>query len=213
MSSPGAGPSSIPMSRPIPRKKHCPPNYMDASSSWRSLNPNPLSLSSLPPDILLLIIGLIDIEDILALRRVRFRLFLSPSVHLMWHTDFETVHVRHKITLGLVRRPCAPGRRPQDAHASSCVRPKIPVIPAARGPCATRHDLSPQLDVIESSRQARFRILSWPRGRAGRQGLPCALPARARWPTCAICPAIARRMLGGAPHRRRRLYRGRAHHS
>lgn len=70
MFSPVAGPSRIP-DVPRPTKQ---PRRTEAGSTLAGMQPGP-GLKALPDDVLLLIIGLIDVEDIIALRLVRLLLY------------------------------------------------------------------------------------------------------------------------------------------
>jgi hypothetical protein len=71
------------------------------TSSIMSCRPSP-GLTSLPDDVLLLVISLIGVEDILALRMVCLTRLNRPQISDSF-ADIKTVFISHQATLGVVR--------------------------------------------------------------------------------------------------------------
>lgn len=81
------------------------PDSIISTSSIISCRPNP-GLTSLPDDVLLLVISLIGVEDILALRMVCAHALTRlnrPQISDSF-VDIKTVFISHQATLGVVGR-------------------------------------------------------------------------------------------------------------
>jgi hypothetical protein len=86
------------------------PDSIISTSSIISCRPSP-GLTSLPDDVLLLVISLIGVEDILALRMVCAHVLTRPNRPQISDSfvDIKTVFISHQATLGMVgcaQTPC-----------------------------------------------------------------------------------------------------------
>ena len=98
-----------------------------ATSSIISCRPS-TGLTSLPDDILLIVVSLIGVEDILALRMVCTHDLDSTQSETeisILFTDIKALYLSHKAALGMVRCPQIPCHRQEIARASIHRRSQI----------------------------------------------------------------------------------------
>jgi hypothetical protein len=111
-------------------------------SSIISSRPSP-GLTSLPDDVLLLVISLIGVEDILALRMVCVPTILtrpnrSQISDSSEHTDIKALHIRHQAALGMVGCAQISCHRQEITRASILCRSQIVICQGTRSagnPC------------------------------------------------------------------------------
>ena len=131
-----------------------------STSSIISCRPSP-GLTSLPDDVLLLVISLIGVEDILALRMVCAHVLTRPNRPQISDSfiDIKTVFISHQATLGLVRCTQTPCHRQEITRTGLYRRSQVSVRQGAGNSRDTCLQVRQKLVLFPSPLETERRVL------------------------------------------------------